>query len=146
MITKLPRANRPAALRMAALTVAVGVGLSACTAAGAGSDSGSDQAKELASTLNENLAAAGLPALDTSTATTLYGTDGGVSCENVGALQQELGLSQFGNNSGNLRRVVLDPSIVAYDLAVIKTYCPDKIGDLQDVIDELETEETIQTP
>ena len=146
MITKLPRANRPAALRMAALTVAVGVGLSACTAAGAGSDSDSDQAKELASTLNENLAAAGLPALDTSTATTLYGTDGGVSCENVGELQQELGLSQFGNNSGNLRRVVLDPSIVAYDLAVIETYCPDKIGDLQDVIDELETEETIQTP
>lgn len=143
MITTPSRAVRPAVLRMTGLAVAVGVGLSACTPAGSASDAGSDQAEELSGTLNEHLAAAGLPALDMATATTLYGTDGGVSCTNVGELQQELGLAQFGSGSGKPRRIVLDPSIVAYDLAVIETYCRDKIGAFQDMTDELQTAETI---
>ncbi len=86
------------------------------------------------------------PAVDIATATALYGTDGGVSCENVGELQHELSLSQFGNNSGNLRRVVLDPTLVEYDLVVIETYCPDQVDAFQEVIDELKQEETIPTP
>ncbi len=143
MITKRPREVRPVVLRSAVLAAAVGLGLSACTAAGSASDSGSDRAQQLAEQLNENLARADLPALDTSTATSLYGTDGGVSCENAGELQHQLSLSQFGNNSGNLRRVVLDPSLVAYDLAVIETYCPDRVDAFRDLIDEIETEETI---
>lgn len=146
MIANRPSTVRPAVLRAAGLAVAVGVGLSACSAAGSASDSDSNQARELAGQLNDNLAEAGLPALDTSTATTLYGTDGGVSCENSGDLQQQLGLSQFGNNSGNLRRVVMDPSIIAYDRAVIETYCPNELSSFQDLVDELDTAETIQTP
>ncbi|WP_205304816.1 hypothetical protein [Nocardioides sp. 616] len=143
MITKRPRADRPAVLRAAGLAVAVGVGLSACTSAGTAFGSHTDRAQELAGKLNENLAAVGLLGLDTSTAIALYGTDGGVSCENVGELQQELSLSQFGNNSIHLRRVVLDPRVVAHDLAVIKTYCPDEVASFQDVIDKLKTEETM---
>jgi len=131
---------------MTGLAVALALGLSACTAAGTASDSDGDQARALAAELNDNLTEAGLPALDTETATALYGTDGGVSCENAGELQHQLSLSQFGNNSTNLRRVVLDPSVVVYDLAVIQTYCPDKLEDFQDVIDKLDTEETIPTP
>lgn len=146
MTTNRPHSVRSAMLRPAALALAAGLALSACTAAGSASDPGSDRAEQLADELNDHLAEAGLPTLDTETASTLYGTDGGVSCENVGELQQELSLSQFGNNSGNLRRVVLDPSLVAYDRAVIQTYCPDKLASFQDVIDKLDTEETIPTP
>lgn len=156
MVTKRAQAVRPASpraarlrtagLRAAALVVAAGVALSACTAAGTSSDPDSDEAKELAGQLNEALAEAGLPEVDTATATALYGTDGGVSCENVDELQQQLSLSQFGNNALHLRRVVLDPSIVAYDIAVIETYCPDQADDLKGEFDDLDTETTIPTP
>lgn len=146
MIPKRPRAVGPALRRTVGLAVAASLALSACTAAGTASDPDSDQAQQLADQLNERLASAGLPELDTATATALYGTDGGVSCENVGELQHHLSLAQFGNNSGNLRRVVLDPSLIAYDLAVIETYCPDEVDAFHELLDELDTEETIPTP
>ncbi|MQW78072.1 hypothetical protein GHK92_19575 [Nocardioides sp. dk4132] len=133
-------------LHAAALVVAAGVALTACSSAGTASDPDSDRAKELAAQLNENLADEGLVPIDEDTATQLYGTDGGVSCENVGELQQQLSLSQFGNNALHLRRVVLDPSVVAYDLTVVDTYCPDKADELRDELDDLGTEETIPTP
>jgi len=146
MMTKRPRTTRPARRCTAILAAALGIGLGACTPAGSASDPDSDAAQALAAQFDENLAAAGLPAVDIATATALYGTDGGVSCENVGELQHELSLSQFGNNSGNLRRVVLDPTLVEYDLVVIETYCPDQVDAFQEVIDELKQEETIPTP
>ena len=144
MNTNLHRAARGSnTRRTAALVVAAGLALSACTAAGTADNTDSDQAQQLAQELNQNLEDAGLPTVDEESARTLYGTDGGVSCENADELQNQLGLSQFGNNSGNLRRVVLDPTLVAYDVAVIKTYCPDRAEDLQKLFDELDTEETI---
>ncbi len=146
LMTRRPGAVRPARRLAVTLCVVCGVGLVACTSAGTASDPDSDEAQALAEQLNENLSAVGLPELDTSTATALYGTDGGVSCRNVGELQHELSLSQFGNNSGNLRRVVLDPTLVEYDLAVIETYCAGKIDVFREVVDELEKEATIPTP
>ena len=144
MSTMRPHATRSFPLvRSAGLALAAGLALSACTAAGAGSDRDSARATELADQLNQNLADAGLPSLDTETATTLYGTDGGVACENVGELQFDLSLAQFGNNSGNLRRVVMDPSLFDFDQAVIETYCPDKVDEFRQAVDELDTEETI---
>ncbi|MRJ77508.1 hypothetical protein GEV29_13260 [Aeromicrobium sp. SMF47] len=132
-------------LRTAILAAALAAGLSACTPSGTASDPGSARAQRLADELNANLARLELPPVDQETATALYGTDGGVSCENVNELQHELSLSQFGNNSLNLRRVRLDPSIVAYDVAVIATYCPEKAGSLRDVLGELKTDDTIPT-
>ena len=138
--------NRPAPARLAALALAAGLALSACSASGTASDRDSDRAKELADQLNQNLTAEGLPTIDTETARSLYGTDGGVSCENVGELQQQLSLSDFGTASTHLRRVVLDPSVVAYDMAVVQTYCPDEADELSDELEDLGTEETIPTP
>lgn len=146
MTTKHPRANRHRLLQSVALSAAVGVGLCACTPAGTASNPDASEAQELADQLNDNLAAVGLDELDTPTATVLYGTDGGVTCENAGELQHELSLAQFGNNALHLRRVVLDPSLVAYDLAVIETYCPDKADDFEDLVADLDTEETIPNP
>ncbi|MCL3819309.1 hypothetical protein [Aeromicrobium wangtongii] len=132
-------------LRTVMVAAALGIGLSACTPAGTASDPGSARAERLADELNAKLARLELPPVDQETATALYGTDGGVSCKNVDELQHNLSLSQFGNNSLNLRRVRLDPSVVAYDIAVVATYCPDKAGSLRNVLGELETDDTIPT-
>ncbi|WP_182526464.1 hypothetical protein [Nocardioides dongkuii] len=145
MIATQARALR-SSVGAAGLVLAVGLGVTGCSAAGSASDSGSDEARTLAGQLNDRLAASGLPTIDAETAASLYGTDGGVSCENVGELQQQLALSQFGNNANNLRRVVLDPSLVNYDLAVIDTYCPDQLADFEDLVEELDTEDTVPTP
>lgn len=148
MDTKREGARRLAVLRLAGMALAVGLGVSACASAGSVSeaDADKDEAIQLADQLNERLAAEGLPEVDQETARALYGVDGGVSCENAGNLQQELGLFQFGNNSLHWRRVVLDPSLANYDLAVIETYCPDKADDYEEVLEDLDTEETIPTP
>ncbi|MCD9197970.1 hypothetical protein [Aeromicrobium wangtongii] len=132
-------------LRTVMVAAALGIGLSACTPAGTASDPGSARAERLADELNAKLARLELPPVDQETATALYGTDGGVSCKNVDELQHKLSLSQFGSNSLNLRRVRLDPSVVAYDIAVVATYCPDKAGSLRNVLGELETDDTIPT-
>ncbi len=139
------RAARPAVRRTVGLVVA-GVALCGCTAAGTASDPDSAKAEDLAEQLNERLAAVDLPEVDPSTATALYGTDGGVSCKNVAGLQQQLAFSQFGTNARHQPRLALDPSLVAYDLAVVKTYCPDKLDSLIDAIEKLDTEDTIPTP
>jgi len=139
------RTPRSTTLRTVVAALLVGLGLAACTPAGSASGPDDDQAVALADELNANLAVLDQPPVDTEIATALYGTDGGISCENVAGLQQEIGLSQFGNSSLHLRRVVLDPSLVAYDLAVVETYCPEKLGDLADVLRELETAETVPT-
>ncbi|MCD4526761.1 MULTISPECIES: hypothetical protein [unclassified Nocardioides] len=133
-------------LRTAALALAAGLALAACSPAGTASDPDSAEAQGLAEQLNANLAELGLPQIGLETAEALYGTDGGVSCENIDELQHQLSLSQFGNNANNLRRVVLDPSLVAYDLAVIATYCPDKADEFKHAFRKLDTEETIPTP
>ena len=141
--TRLRAARHTPALRAGALAVVAGLALAACSPAGSAKDPDSDMAQQLATQLDENLTRAGLPGLDNETATALYGTDGGATCENAGDLQHDLSLAQFGNNSGNLRRVVMDPSLLEYDLVVVQTYCPDKEDDLRDLIDDLKTEETI---
>ena len=145
MDTKRERAVRLAVLRTTGMALAVGLGLSACSASGTVSKSDADkkEAAQLADQLNTRLAEEGLPEVDQETARALYGVDGGVSCENAGNLQQSLGIFQFGNNALHLRRVVLDPTVVAHDLAVVETYCPDKVDEFNDVVEELETKETI---
>ena len=145
-MTMRPRGLRPAARRAAGLAVLVCLGLGGCSAAGTAARDDEARAETLAEQLGQHLTEARLPALDTSTAVTLYGTDGGVSCENAGELQHELSLAQFGNNSHHLWRVVMDPELVAYDLAVVETYCPDKLDAFRKVIEGLGTEETIPTP
>ena len=91
-------------------------------------DSADAQAK--ATQLQAALAAAGLPQPSTQVLTTLYGVDGGVSCQNVGDLLHTDGLALFGNPSHS-RRVPLDPKVAAFDQAVISTYCPDLLPALQ---------------
>lgn len=140
--------TRTTARRTMAVTslVAAGLLLSGCSAAGTVSedDAASSTAVELAGQLNESLEQAGLPPVPEGTAVALYGVDGGVSCVNAGELQQTLSLAQFGNGGAIARRLVMDPDVLAYDEAVISTYCPEELDGFTDLVDGLSTESTIR--
>ena len=130
----------------AGVALVVGVLLAAgCGATVPQSESSSAQAQELAGQLNQALKQEGLSAPSTGTATALYGEDGGVSCVNVGEAEQRDGLVLFGH-AGQLtygRRVTMDPSVLAYDRAVIETYCPNELASYKDAVAGLDTEPTI---
>jgi hypothetical protein len=106
-------------------------------------EANSAQAKQKAAQLNSALVKAGLPAVSSITVTRLYGTDGGISCQSAGHLQDELGLNSYGNASLNQRRIALDPSVVAYDRTVIATYCPNRLPAYDEKIKKVTQAKTI---
>jgi hypothetical protein len=118
--------------------------LAGCSAGTTSTDEAdSADAQQKAAQLQSALAAAGLPQPSTEVLTTLYGADGGVSCQNVGDLLHTDGLALFGNPSHS-RRVPIDPKVIAYDTAVISTYCPDLLQAFQSKVTEQTTpQETI---
>lgn len=118
--------------------------LSGCAGATiASSVATSDSAKGKAVALNAELASAGLPSIPAGTAGALYGIDGGISCLNVAETQHRLGLAQFGNASGNVRRIIIDPTLIEYDRAVITTYCPQNLEGFEAEVAGLTTATTI---
>ena len=133
--------TRSATLLLVLLLTAAVV-LAGCGGTTPRSESSDPQAQQLAQQLNQALAAAGLPAQPAEIATVLYGVDGGVSCLNVGNREHVAGLSGFGSNAIG-RRGVMDPKVLAYDAAVITTYCPDKLATFQDLTQSLMTAATV---
>jgi hypothetical protein len=125
------------------LTLLVAFVLGGCSAGTTPSqEAGSPEAQQLAQKLSDQLTAAGLPVPPMNVLTTLYGADGGVSCTNVAALEHQNGLTRFGSPSIG-RRVIMDPKVLAYDEAVISTYCPDLLPDYKEVVKGLMTATTI---
>lgn len=105
-------------------------------------EANSPEAQQLATQFADKLTAAGLPVPPTGVITTLYGADGGVSCANVAAFQHQAGLTSFGSSAIG-RRVIMDPKVVAYDEAVVSTYCPDLLPGYQAYVKGLTTAATI---
>jgi hypothetical protein len=107
-----------------------------CSAATVPADTArSVEAQQLATRLQATLAAEGLRQPSAGVLTALYGTDGGVSCGNAGDLAHVDGLALFGNPS-HARRVPVDPKVIAYDEAVIGTYCPARLAAFQKTVAE----------
>jgi len=135
--------------RASSLAVWLGAGaccvlLAGCAGATIASDVATgDAAQAKAAELNVQLESLGLPAVSTETAGALYGVDGGISCLNVAETQHRLGLAQFGNASGNLRRIIIDPTLIEYDRAVITTYCPQNLEGFEAEVAGLTTATTI---
>ena len=124
-----PPIRRAAAVALAAL-VAVGV------LGGCGSDEGTKAEREKAHELQAKLAPHGLD-IDTATAISLYGDDGGKVCaiaEDPAAMEREglLAHPRFA-----LRRLHVTTDAVAYTEAVIEVYCPAQLGNVRDYIDGL---------
>lgn len=128
---------------VAALLLIVALLLGGCAAGTApASEAKSPEAQQLAAQLGEKLTVAGLRVPPTNVLTTLYGADGGLACINAGQPEHNNGLWLFGSvNPG--RRVIVDPKVIAYDEAVIATYCPDKLPAAQAITKGLQTGATI---
>jgi hypothetical protein len=105
-------------------------------------DPDSPEALEKARRLQDKLEEAGLPVPDTDTLTRLYGTNGGVACMYSGSdFQTYYNLIHFGNTGR--RPTYLDPSVVAYDMAVIEVYCPENLEAFREAVEEWDTEQVI---
>ena len=128
---------------LATVVVAAAVALSGCGQPVSSADTGSQQAQEKAAELRTALESAGLTPPSVGVITALYGVDGGWSCVAVNNRDMHQGFALFGSaGSGLGRRVVMDPSVIAYDRAVIATYCPGESEAFADYVEGLRTEST----
>jgi hypothetical protein len=99
----------------------------------------SEEALAKAQQLTATLGQAGLPTpRDPAKVAAVYGTDGGAVCASV----QDgvaLGIAKFNLSVGGefyRRAVIADRRVAAGLLAVVKTYCPDKVPTLQNFLDQ----------
>ena len=131
----------PRVVQLFAVILVLAVMLSGCQGSPA-KDPDSPEALSKAQQLQVKLEEAGLPVPDTETLVKLYGTNGGVACMYAGSdFQTYYNLVHFGNTGR--RPNYLDPSAVAYDLAVIEVYCPEKLDSFMEALEEWDTEELI---
>jgi hypothetical protein len=97
-----------------------------------------DEALAKAQQLSATLSQAGLPTpKDTTEVARVFGTDGGAVCASV-ENGVALGIAKFNLSVGGefyRRAVVADRKVAAGLLAVVKTYCPEKVPDLQKWVD-----------
>ena len=97
-----------------------------------------DEALAKAQQLSATLSQAGLPApKDPANVAKVFGTDGGAVCASVDN-GVALGIAKLNLAVGGefyRRAVVSDKRVAAGLLAVVKTYCPDKIPTLQSFFD-----------
>jgi len=134
------RPCRCAVILMAA-AVLLGLMLSGCQYSPA-KNPDSPEALQKAQQLQEKLEEAGLPVPDTDTLVKLYGTNGGVACMySDSEFQTYYNLAHFGNTGRRL--AYLDPSVIAYDLAVIEVYCPEKLDAYREAVEEWDTEQML---
>ena len=141
-MTTLGNPIRSVALR-AALVMLAALLLSGCAASTTRAEvAKSPQAQQLAQQLNATLTQQGLKAPSSQVLAVLYGTTGGVSCINAGNLEHGRGLVLFGSPAIG-RRVFADPKLLAYDEAVVSTYCPDKLAEFQNYVNGLTTANTV---
>jgi hypothetical protein len=72
----------------------------------------------------------------------VLGGDGGPVCADpTNALRRAASQAQLSNGAGGpgSRPVIADSKVVKGELAIIAIYCPDKLSDFQDFVDELRT-------
>ena len=135
-MTTVSRSSR--ALRIAAAVAATALLLSGCgptSAEEAASPAATASALALQSEL-QALADTGvnIPVPDATTLTVLYGEDGGMACVNASSERLvTFNVVHFGSASGR-RPGIVDPAAIAYDEAVLKTYCPDALPTYQAAI------------
>ncbi|MFZ4486182.1 MAG: hypothetical protein ACOYO9_06300 [Candidatus Nanopelagicales bacterium] len=82
-----------------------------------------------------------VPAVETLTV--LYGADGGIACINAeSAFITGFNAGHFGSPSGR-RSGVLDPAAIAYDAAVLSTYCPESLERYQAAVEGWASDRTL---
>jgi hypothetical protein len=106
------------------------------------------EAKDKAQQLTQAFEQAGLRVpQDQTIITRSLGTDGGAICENPGdALGKAILFDSLANGASFVGRrpIVADRRIVAGQALIMQVYCPDKLQDYRDVIDDLKFDDTLK--
>jgi hypothetical protein len=107
------------------------------------------QAQEKAQQLTQKFEQAGLRVpQDENIFIRSFGTDGGAVCDNPGSALGKATLLDQLTNGGSFvgrRPVIVDRRILQGELLILQTYCPDKLQDAKDKIDDLKTDDTLKT-
>ncbi|MER6394643.1 hypothetical protein ACFWA9_01780 [Kitasatospora sp. NPDC059973] len=103
-----------------------------------------DKAKQLSSALT----AAGYPVPSQSQIVHTLGEDGGAVCENpadaLNQAQWKYGMSNGAGGPGQ-RPVLSDREVVFAESIVLSVYCPDKLADIRQKIDDLKLRDTVRS-
>jgi hypothetical protein len=105
------------------------------------------QAQQKAEQLSQKLQKAGLPVPDQDILTRTLGTDGGNVCDNpASALGKALLNDQITNGADFVGRrpIIIDRRVVLAEALILQTYCPDKVKDYQDKINDLKYDNTLK--
>ena len=106
------------------------------------------EAQQKAQELTQKFEQAGLPVpQDQDIIVRSLGTDGGAVCENpANALGKAIQNDMLTNGADFVGRrpVIVDRRLVLGEALILETYCPDKLAQYQDRIDELKYDNTIK--
>jgi hypothetical protein len=105
------------------------------------------EAQQKAAQLSQKLEAAGLRVPDQDILIRSLGTDGGNVCDNpASALGKATLHDQIANGADFVGRrpVIIDRRVVQGEALILETYCPDKLEDFRDEIDDLKFDDTLK--
>ena len=105
-----------------------------------------EQAEQLAGELTQQIEAAGFTAPDQDILVRTLGDDGGAVCDDPGgALRVAILNDQISNGASFVGRrpVVIDSRLVAGELLILETYCPDELPGFREKFDDLKFDDTI---
>ncbi|WAZ26191.1 hypothetical protein STRCI_007744 [Streptomyces cinnabarinus] len=106
-----------------------------------------NEAAEKANQLADAAEDAGWPRPDTRTIERTLGTDGGVVCDDpASALESALWKINVSNGAAFVgqRPVIGDGRALRAEAKILEIYCPDKLDDFEDKIDDLKTDNTVR--
>ena len=106
------------------------------------------EAQDKAQQLTQKLEAAGLRVpQDQNIFVRSLGTDGGAVCENPASALGKATLIDTITNGADFvgrRPVIIDRRILKGEALILQTYCPEKLPDYQNKIDDLKTDNTLK--
>ncbi|MGW2015863.1 hypothetical protein [Streptomyces sp. NPDC001927] len=105
-----------------------------------------NEAHAKANQLNDALVAQGFQPRNTGNIANVLGTDGGPVCEDPNsALKRGLWLVQMANGAAGpgMRPVIADDRVLRAGLEVVEVYCPDKLDEYREKIEDLKTSDTV---
>jgi len=144
MSTPVPRGDRWIYWALAAILILLAI-IGLVTYSGEKSDQASQQK---AAELTAKFRAAGLPVPhDDDILIRTLGDDGGAVCDHPDeSLRRALFFDQLTNGADFVGRrpIIGDRRLVQGELLIIETYCPDKLQDVRDDLEDLKTDDVIK--
>jgi hypothetical protein len=105
------------------------------------------QAQQKAAQLSQKLEAAGLRVPDEDILVRSLGSDGGNVCENPASALGKATLHDQLTNGADFvgrRPVIVDRRVVQGEALILETYCPEKLEEYKDKIDDLKFDDTLK--